>query len=161
MILETEGAEKERGKTSTCKNNKLDCTIYNSLTKYTIYPSLFASKSVLALGAAQVSKDKFLYLGPIQIRLMPPSLYNQPLMPNPMFRKILVKLNSYIVPAQMKWCSVVLYRMIIIFGSDQDLDIGLIDSDRIDFGAEQGFSIECPVRPGLWGDEGRSAWCTD
>lgn len=121
---------------------------------YTKLPFPFLSpKSVLALGAAQVSKDKVLHLGPIQIRLMPPSFHNQPLMPNPMFRKILVKLHSYIVPAQMKWCSVVLYRMIIIFGSYQDLNVGFIDADRIDFCAEQGFSIECPVRPRFWGDE--------
>jgi len=71
-----------------------------------------------------------------------------------MFRKILVKLNSYIVPAQMKWCSIVQYRVIIIFGSYQDLNVGFIDADRIDFRAEQGFSIECPVRPGFLGDEG-------
>jgi hypothetical protein len=101
-----------------------------------------------------VSKDKVLYLGPIQIRLMPPPFHNQPLMPNPMFRKIIVKLNSYIVPTQMEWRSVVLYRMIIIFGSYQDLDVGFVDSDWIDFSAEQGFSIECPVRPRFWGDEG-------
>jgi hypothetical protein len=74
-------------------------------------------------------------------------------MPDPMFRKIVVKLHSYIVPTQMKWCSVVLYRMVIVFGSYQDLNVGLIDADRIDFGAEQGFSIESPVRPRFWGDE--------
>jgi len=101
-----------------------------------------------------VSKDKALYLGSIQISLMPTPLHNRPLVPNPMFRKILVKLNSYIIPAQMKWCSVVQYRMIIIFGSNQDLNVGFIDADRIDPCAEQCFSIECPVRPGFLGDEG-------
>jgi len=53
-------------------------------------------------------------------------------MPDPMFRKILVKLYSYIVPAQMKWCSIVQYRMVIIFGSNQDLDVGFVDAKRID-----------------------------
>lgn len=75
-------------------------------------------------------------------------------MPNPMFRKILVKLYSYIVPAQMKWCSVVQYRMVIIFGSNQDLNVGLVDADRIDSSAEQGHSIDRPARPGFWGDKG-------
>jgi len=95
---------------------QLDCTVNNN--RYNIYNKSPALRRPIPLysirGAAQMSKYKVLYLWSIQIRLMPSSLYNQPIMRDPMFRKIIMKLHGDLVPAHMEWSPIVHNWMIIV-----------------------------------------------
>jgi len=109
----------------------------------------------------QMVEDKVLDLRPKQIRLVPPPFQNRPLMFYLMFRKIVVKLYSYFVSAQMVFRPVILDRMIVVFGPYYDLNRGIVDSCRVDCDAEQSVCVGGALRPGQWRDGGGSAWCAD
>jgi hypothetical protein len=49
----------------------------------------------------------------------------------------------------------------VIFGSYYDLYRCILDTCRIDRDVEEVVGVGCSARPGAWGDEGRSAWCSD
>jgi hypothetical protein len=106
-------------------------------------------------------KDEVLDLRPKQVRLMPSSFQNRPFVLYPIFRKIVVKLNSYFVSAQWELYSVVFDWMIVILGSYYDLYRCVIDTCRIKRDVEEVVGVGSSARPGVWGDEGRSAWCSN
>ena len=93
-------------------------------------------------------EDKVLNLWPEQIRLVPSPFQYRPLMIHPMFRKIIVKLYSYFVSAQMVFRPVILDWVIVVFGPYYDLNRGVVDPCWVDCDAEQCLCIGRPSRPG-------------
>lgn len=101
-----------------------------------------------------MAKHKVLDLRPIQIGLVPPSFHDHPLVLNPIIRIIIVKLYSYFISAQMIFGAIIIDRMIVIFGPNNDLYRRGTKLARIDVDIKDGVRIACSARPRVRANKG-------
>lgn len=78
---------------------------------------------------------------------------------HPMLIVIVVKLASYVVSAHSKLGAIIIERVVVIFGPDNDLHAGGGEASGVDRDTEDGLGVESPARPGMGADERRRTWC--